>query len=110
MHPRIAMRFWNSLTSAVFFRYGNMPQLFRPVNAVHSTVLGLLRNKSYWYPCGQQESRTNTNLGSKVGYSPKLEVSAGVVVLCVNTAILASSFGVAALVAIILQRPPAFVP
>ena len=110
MHPRIVMSFWNSLTSAVFYRYENMPQLFRPVKAVHSTVLGLRRNKSYWYPCGQQESHTNTNLGSTVGYSPELEVRAGVVVLCVNIAILASSFGVAALLAIILQRPPAFVP
>ena len=104
------MSFWNSLTSAVFFRFGTTLRLFRPVKAVPSTVLGLRRIKSYWYPCGQQESHTNTNLGSKVDYSPKLEVRAGVVVFCVNIAILASNFGVAALLAIILQRPPAFVP
>ena len=37
----IAMRFRNSLRSAVLYRFGSMPQLSRQVRAEHSTALGL---------------------------------------------------------------------
>ena len=58
----------------------------------------------------KQENRTNPDVGITADYKSGVKASAGMVVLCVNITILASSFGNAALLATIFQRFPTLVP